>query len=60
LDFKDINGKSHLKIEDNINSGAFIDFLIEIKLLNSEKEETKVLLKELLEKENVQENYNSK
>jgi len=52
--FLAVNGISHLKIGDNINSGIFIDFMIEVKELNSEKKQTKELLRGFLEKENVQ------
>jgi len=55
--FLPVNGIPHLKIGDNINSGIFIDFIIETKELNSEKEETKELLRGFLEKENVQSEY---
>ena len=55
--FLPVNGIPHLKIGDNVNSGIFIDFLIETKELNSEKEETKELLRKFLEKENVQTEY---
>jgi len=55
--FLPVNGIPHLKIGDNINSGIFIDFIIETKELNSEKEETKELLRGFLEKENVHAEY---
>jgi len=57
IGFQGINGESHLKIGDNINSGALIEFLIELKILNSKKEETKEQLEDLLEKENIQEEH---
>jgi hypothetical protein len=55
--FLAVNGIHHLKIGDNVNSGIFIDFIIETKELNSENEETKELLRGFLEKENVQTEY---
>jgi hypothetical protein len=50
IGFQGVNGKSYLKIGDNINSGILIEFLIDLKELNSEKEETKELLGELFGK----------
>lgn len=41
IGFQAVNGKSTLKIGDNINSGIMIRFLIEIKQLNSEKKKLK-------------------
>lgn len=55
--FQAVNGTHNLMIGDNINSGIFIEFMIETKILNSEKEETKELLREFLEKENVHDEY---
>jgi hypothetical protein len=50
IGFQAVNGKSTLKIEDNINMGILIECLIQIKELNSEKFETKEILIELLKK----------
>ena len=55
--FQAVNGIHNLIIRNNINSGIFIEFMIETKILNSEKEETKELLREFLEKENVHDEY---
>jgi len=57
IGFQAINGKSHLKIGDNVNSGIFIEFMIEIKELNSEYEETKEFLREISSRENFQDEY---
>jgi transposase len=54
IGFQAVNGVSNLYIGDNVNSGIFSEFLITTKELNSEKEETKEILKKIKSQENVQ------
>jgi transposase len=57
IGFQAINGKPHLKIGNNINTGLLIEFFVETKELNSEFKETKEFLRELSAKENIQDEY---
>jgi transposase len=57
MGFQAVNGTSHLRVGDNANSGIFIEFLCELKVLNSENEKTKNILEELSSQENIQDEY---